>query len=73
LAEPVLGKARSRSALDGWWRVHDAQDVGRLIQLLDLEPPAPNNLWPQGHCPHAEWISPQQTDGLSRNIHVPFL
>ena len=39
LAEPVLGKARSRTALDGWWRVHDAQDVSRLIQLLDLEPP----------------------------------
>ena len=39
LAEPVLGKTRSRSALDGWWRVHDDRDVGQLIQLLDLETP----------------------------------
>ena len=44
LAEPVLGKERSRSALDGWWRVEAAQDVSQLIQLLDLKPPAPNNL-----------------------------
>ena len=46
LAEPVLGPARCRSALDGWWHVHDAQDVGRLIQMLDLEPTAPTNLRP---------------------------
>jgi 2-methylcitrate dehydratase len=44
LAEPVLGTARSQSALDGWWNAQDTKDVSRLIQLLDLEPPAPNNL-----------------------------
>jgi hypothetical protein len=39
LAEPVLGAARSRSALNAWWRIDAAQDVSRLTQLLDLEPP----------------------------------
>jgi len=39
LAEPVLGR-RSRSALQRWWRVQDAADVGELIQLLDLAPAA---------------------------------
>ena len=35
LAEPVLGQ-RSRTALQRWWRVQDAADVGELMQLLDL-------------------------------------
>ena len=39
LAEPVIGKDRCSSLLDAWWHVHDAQDVSRLIQLLDLEIP----------------------------------
>jgi 2-methylcitrate dehydratase len=39
LAEPVLGKERCRQALERWWRIHDAADVGALIGLLDLEPP----------------------------------
>ena len=39
LAEPVIGKDRCSSLLDAWWHVHDAQDVSRLIQLLDLETP----------------------------------
>jgi 2-methylcitrate dehydratase len=37
LAEPVIGKDRCRSVLESWWHVHDAQDVSRLIELLDLE------------------------------------
>jgi 2-methylcitrate dehydratase len=37
LAEPVLG-GRSRAALQRWWQVQDAADVGELIQLLDLKP-----------------------------------
>ena len=37
LAEPVLGPERCRSALNQWWRVSDAEDVSRLLQLLDLE------------------------------------
>ena len=36
LAEPVLGSERCRTALDRWWKVADAGDVGELIQLLDL-------------------------------------
>ena len=39
LVEPVIGKDRCSSLLDAWWHVHDAQDVSRLIQLLDLETP----------------------------------
>jgi 2-methylcitrate dehydratase len=39
LAEPVLGPERCRSALNHWWRVSDVEDVGRLLQLLDLEAP----------------------------------
>jgi 2-methylcitrate dehydratase len=38
LAEPVLGKERSRKALDAWWRVQDASDIATLIDLLDLQP-----------------------------------
>ena len=37
LAEPVIGTARSRAALDAWWHVDDAEDVSRLLQLLDLK------------------------------------
>ena len=37
LAEPVLGPERCRNALKRWWRVSDAEDVSRLLQLLDLE------------------------------------
>jgi 2-methylcitrate dehydratase len=37
LAEPVLGQERCRTALHRWWRVRDAEDVSRLIQLLDVE------------------------------------
>jgi hypothetical protein len=36
LAEPVLGRERCRAALDRWWRVRDAEDVSKLIQMLDL-------------------------------------
>jgi 2-methylcitrate dehydratase len=35
LAEPVLGSARSRQALEGWWRVQDAADVGALMELFE--------------------------------------
>jgi 2-methylcitrate dehydratase len=37
LAEPVLARERCRAALDRWWGVHDAENVSRLIQLLDIE------------------------------------
>ncbi len=40
LAAPVLGEERSRAALEGWWRVADAPDVGALIRMLDLQPSA---------------------------------
>jgi 2-methylcitrate dehydratase len=36
-AEPVLGAARSGEALEAWWKVKDAGDVGPLIALLDLK------------------------------------
>jgi 2-methylcitrate dehydratase len=39
LAEPVLGPERCRSALNQWWKVSEAEDVDRLLQLLDLEAP----------------------------------
>ena len=42
LGEPVIGKERCRSALDSWWNVHDAENVSRLIQLIDLQPHAAN-------------------------------
>jgi len=37
LAEPFLGPERCRNALNRWWKVSDAEDVSRLIQLLDLD------------------------------------
>jgi 2-methylcitrate dehydratase len=37
LAEPVLGR-RAQAALQRWWRVQEATDVGGLIKLLDLKP-----------------------------------
>jgi 2-methylcitrate dehydratase len=37
LAEPVLGRERCRTALDRWWSVRDAKDMGELIQLLDIK------------------------------------
>jgi 2-methylcitrate dehydratase len=37
LAEPVLG-LRAQTALQRWWRVQEAKDVGELVTLLDLEP-----------------------------------
>jgi 2-methylcitrate dehydratase len=36
-AEPVLGAARSRRALDGWWNVKNAADMQPLFALLDLK------------------------------------
>ena len=36
LTGPVLGPERCRNALNQWWRVSDAEDVGQLLQLLDL-------------------------------------
>jgi 2-methylcitrate dehydratase len=36
LAEPVLGRERCTLALDRWWQIAAAGDVGELIQLLDL-------------------------------------
>ena len=38
LAEPALGKDRSRTALESWWRVKDAQHIGALMNLLDIQP-----------------------------------
>ena len=35
LVEPGLGKARCRSALDTWWRLEEASEMSRAIQLLD--------------------------------------
>ena len=37
LAEPVLGKARCRAALDRWWRIQEADDVSALIRLVDIK------------------------------------
>lgn len=37
LAEPVLGNSRCRAALDRWWKVPQAEDVGALIRLLDVD------------------------------------
>ncbi len=34
---PVIGAERCRTALDGWWRVREADDLRRLIGLLDVE------------------------------------
>jgi 2-methylcitrate dehydratase len=39
LVEPVLGQDRCRTALARWWRVRDVEDIGRLIQMLDLNAP----------------------------------
>ena len=39
LTGPVLGPERCRNALNQWWRVSDAEDVSRLLQLLDLDAP----------------------------------
>jgi len=36
LVEPVLGRGRCRTVLARWWRVRDAEDIGQLIQMLDL-------------------------------------
>jgi 2-methylcitrate dehydratase len=36
LAEPVLGRERCTLALDRWWQIAAAGDVGELIQLLDI-------------------------------------
>jgi 2-methylcitrate dehydratase len=36
MAVPVLGPEHCRKALDAWWHVCDASDVGALIDLLDL-------------------------------------
>jgi 2-methylcitrate dehydratase len=38
MAAPLLGQERCRRALDGWWRVREAGDVGALVELLDLRP-----------------------------------
>ena len=38
LAEPALGKDRSRTALESWWRVKDAQHIGALMNLVDIQP-----------------------------------
>lgn len=38
LVEPVLGGGRCRAALQGWWKVHESDDVGALIRLLDIKP-----------------------------------
>jgi len=35
-AEPALGTARCRAALDAWWRAADAPDLRPLIAMLDL-------------------------------------
>jgi 2-methylcitrate dehydratase len=36
LAAPVLGQQRCRTALDSWWSVRDAKNIGELIQLVDI-------------------------------------
>ncbi len=36
---PVIGAERCRTALDAWWDVREADDVRRLIELLDVERP----------------------------------
>lgn len=36
LAEPLLGKDRSRGALDSLWQFDKVEDVGSLMQLLDV-------------------------------------
>jgi len=36
LAEPAIGAARCRQALDAWWDVRNAADLRPLIGLLDL-------------------------------------
>jgi 2-methylcitrate dehydratase len=38
LAEPALGKDRSRTALESWWRVKDAQHIRVLMNLVDIQP-----------------------------------
>jgi hypothetical protein len=30
-------RERCRTALDRWWSVRDAKDMGELIQLLDIK------------------------------------
>jgi 2-methylcitrate dehydratase len=40
LAAPVLGDERCRAALDGWWRVRDADDVRPLVRLVEVRAPA---------------------------------
>lgn len=37
LAEAVLGSIRCRAALEGWWRIDEADDVSALIRLLDIQ------------------------------------
>jgi 2-methylcitrate dehydratase PrpD len=37
LAEPRIGAARCRVALDRWWQVDAAPDMADLIGLLDFE------------------------------------
>ncbi len=36
LVEPVLGRGRCRTVLARWWRVRDAEDIGQIIQMLEL-------------------------------------
>jgi 2-methylcitrate dehydratase len=36
LAEPVLGNERCRGALERWWHIQDCDDMGALVQLLDI-------------------------------------
>jgi 2-methylcitrate dehydratase len=36
MAAPVLGPEQCRQALDSWWAVRDAEDIGALVGLLDL-------------------------------------
>jgi 2-methylcitrate dehydratase len=38
LAETVLGKERCRDALDHWWRLEGAGDIGALMGLVDVRP-----------------------------------
>jgi 2-methylcitrate dehydratase len=36
LAESVLGRERCRTALNGWWRIREAEDMSQLIRQLDI-------------------------------------
>ncbi len=39
LAGPVIGEARSKAALDRWWRVREADDLRPLIALIEVNAP----------------------------------